>query len=161
RTTTCRSCKNKNSPQRHKEHKESRKLHMNRGFLCAFFVFFVPLWCISGGEPNPSQFILETADHEPTKGPLVSLSQDWSVRLGGPEEVRAAGAHVIALRRIGVLMPPLPSTNFILFGNGDALPFSRVRFVDERLVVTPRLGETKEIRISPSHVAVVWLAAPE
>jgi hypothetical protein len=125
--------------------------------LCAS----VPLWFVFADESASSLFILETADRELATGPLLSLGEDWSIHLGGREEVRVPGRDVVALRRAGRAMPPLPARNFILFGNGDALPVSRVRYEDERLVLTPRAGATKELRVGSSHVAVVWFMAPD
>jgi hypothetical protein len=139
----------------------------------------VPLWFVSAYESPSAPFILETADREPITGPLLSVGEDWSVRLGGREEVRAAGSDVVALRRKGAVMPPLPVRNCILFVNGDALPVSQVRYDDERFLLTPRSpltvsslpkrgegrvrgsGATKEFRVAPSHVAVVWFTAPD
>ena len=146
---------------------------MRRRFLSAFFVFFVPLWCKSELQTVSSLFVLETADREPITGPLLSLSDDWSVRLGGREEARAAGGQVVGLRRAGAAMPPLPARNCIFFGNGDALAVSQVRYEDERLVLTPRApltlspppnggeGAPKVLRIASAAVAVVWFTAPD
>jgi hypothetical protein len=65
------------------------------------------------------------------------------------------------LRRAGAALPPIPAKNCVLFASGDAVPISRVRLVDEQFVLTPRIGETKELRVSPSQIAVVWLTAPD
>jgi hypothetical protein len=132
------------------------------GFLLLFLLCApAPLWLVLADESKSHLFILETADHDPVTAPLLSLGEDWSVRLGGREEVRAAGPEVLALRRAGAAMPSMPVRNLVLFANGDALPISRVRLVDERFVLTPRVGATKEFRVSPSQVALVWLTSPD
>jgi len=132
-----------------------------RGLLCAFFLVFVPSWCAFQIDRTGLLFTLESASREPATGQLLSLAEDWSVRLGGKEEFRAAGGDVIALRRAGMTVPPMPERRFLLLANGDALPFSRVKLADERFVVTPRIGAEKEISVAPAQVAVIWLTAPD
>jgi hypothetical protein len=121
----------------------------------------VSLWFVSAAEPSSPIFQLETASGEPATGPLLALEENWSVRLGGSKGVRADSGDVIALRRAGAVMPALPARSFVLFTNGDALPVSRVRLADERLLLTPRFGDGKEIRVAPSRVAVIWLRPPD
>jgi hypothetical protein len=121
----------------------------------------VPLWFVSAAEPASPIFQLQTASGEPASGPLLALTENWGVHLGGAKEVRAEGGDVVALRRAGVVMPAIPAKNFVLFSNGDVLPVRRVRLADERLVLVPHLGDGKEIRVSPSRVAVIWLRSPD
>src|SRR5262249_17525933 len=115
----------------------------------ASLVIFGSLWCFSGSQPASSPFILETSDRESATGSLVELSEDWSVRLNGREEVRAAGRDVVSLRRVGAVPPPIPARNFALLVNGDVIPFNGIRLIDERFVLSPLIGNTKEIRLNP------------
>ena len=127
----------------------------------ASLVISVSLWCVSGNQPASSPFVLETSDRELVTGSLVELSEDWSVRLNGREEVRAAGRDVVSLRRVGAVPPPVPARSFVLLVNGDVIPFNGIRLNDERFVLNPLIGNTKEIRLNPSQVALVWFSGPD
>jgi hypothetical protein len=124
-------------------------------------VISVSLWCVSGSQPASSPFILETSDRDSATGSLVELSEDWSVRLNGREEVRAAGRDVVSLRQVGAVLPPIPARNFVVLVNGDVIPFNGIRLIGERFVLNPPIGNTKEIRLNPSQVALVWFSAPD
>jgi hypothetical protein len=127
----------------------------------ASFVFLVSLWCFPGQQLTSAPFILETGDRDLVTGSLATLGDDWSVRLAGNEEVRAAGKDLIALRRVGAIMPPIPTRNFVLLANGDVIPTSEIRYDGERFELTPQLVESKEFRVSPSQVALVWFTVPD
>jgi hypothetical protein len=127
----------------------------------ALFVFFMSMWCLPGNQIASAPFLLETSDRELATGSLVQLSEDWTVRLNGREGVQAPGKCVVALRRVGAVLPPIPVRRFVLLVNGDVIPFSGIRVIDERFVLNPLLGNTKEVRLSPSQVALVWFSAPD
>jgi hypothetical protein len=127
----------------------------------ASFVFFVSLWCIPDRQIASPPFILETADREALAGSLINMGDDWSMRLNGNEEIRAAGKDVIALRGVCAVLPPIPSRNFVQLTNGDAIPITGIRLTDERLALTPREIDAKEFRINPSQVALIWFTSPD
>ena len=118
-------------------------------------------WIVFADEFPSPHFFLEAANRDPATGPILSLGEAWSARLGGREEVRVAGGDVIAVRRVGLAMPALPDKRFVLLANGDALPFTRLKLADERFDLTPRFGGGKELRIAVSQVSLIWLANPD
>jgi hypothetical protein len=124
-------------------------------------VFFVSLWWSSDSQIASSPFILETGDREIVTGSLVALTEDWSVRLAGKDEASAAGKDVVALRRVGAVVPPIPVRNCVLLADGDAIPTTAIRYDGERFELAPQLGETKGLIVSPSQLTLVWLAVPD
>jgi hypothetical protein len=128
--------------------------------LCILCDSVAPGFVLADEVPSP-HFHLETASREPVTGALLSLSEDWSVRLGGREDMRVAGGDVIALRRAGLAVPALPDKRFVLLANGDALAYTRLKLADERFDLTPRFGGGKELRVAVSQVALIWLTCPD
>jgi hypothetical protein len=83
------------------------------------------------------------------------MGAGWSVRLG---DARAEGTDVVALRRDGVPLPPMPAGEHVVFANGDRVP-GRVGGLDgERLQL--RFGK-EALSLPLSALSVIWLAAPD
>jgi hypothetical protein len=136
------------------------RTHLLLFSLCILCDSVAPSFVFADESPSP-HFLLEAAGRDPVTGPILSLGEAWSARLGGREEARVAGGDVIALRRAGLAMPALPDKRCVLLGNGDALPFSRLKLADERFDLTPRFGGGEELRVGVSQVSLIWLTCPD
>jgi hypothetical protein len=112
-------------------------------------------------DKKPPQFLVATATGAAVAGPLRELTADWSVVLGG-ETPKVAGDEVLALRRAGQPLPPMPEGKHLLLANGDRLPVEEPRLVGERLLFRhPDLAAGKETDLPLTAVAVFWFAAPD
>jgi hypothetical protein len=108
---------------------------------------------------RPPAFAVRTAAGKDVRGPLRELKADWSVRAG---EETVAGGDVLAIRRIGLPLPPLPSDEHLILANGDRIPVRSPRLADERFhFVHPDLNGGKETSLPLPAVAVWWRLAPD
>lgn len=106
-------------------------------------------------------FTLRTADGESLRGPLRSLEDDWSIRIGEGKGRRIAGANVLTLRRQDGPLPPFPAGPQLFLHGGDRIPASKVRVVNERVLFHhPDLDGGREVGIPLSSLALYWQAAP-
>jgi hypothetical protein len=126
-------------------------------------------WLASAkGAAKDVLFAVHAADGATATGPLRKIDADWSVRLGGNRPVLVPGAHVIALRRPGVPLPPPPVAEQVVLSTGERIPLEpggTLRLAGERLDAAPvaplRLPADAELKIPVAAVAVVWIAPPE
>jgi hypothetical protein len=89
-----------------------------------------------------------------------SLAADWSVVVDGPGPVRIAGGDLVALRRVGVALPPRPAGSQLLFANDDCLPGTILRLADERLHIRAALGDEPELAVPLTALAMIRLHDP-
>ncbi len=113
---------------------------------------------LGAAEPLPDTFVLDAASGKSLAGPLVALTADGGVRLGGAGGGSVPGAEVVCLRRTGTPLPPLPRGEHVLFANGDRLPAKVGKLVGQRLRAE-FAGQTLEIPLA--SVAALWKAPPE
>jgi hypothetical protein len=119
------------------------------------------LLTLRAAETEAPTFLLHTAAGKPVSGPLLSLGDKWTIRLGRDSEVEANADEVIVLRRQGKPLPPIPSTTQVIFTNGDHVPVGRLKLVGERLQFSPHVGQSKDLQAPLSAVSLIWLAAPD
>jgi hypothetical protein len=105
--------------------------------------------------------VVETATGQPITGRLLSLEDGWRVRLAGPQEIQTEAGDLLSLRRSDRPLPPYPARNVVLFANGDQVPASRIRLVEERFRIAPQIGADQDLRVSQSMVSVIWFTAPD
>jgi hypothetical protein len=96
-------------------------------------------------------------------GTLKKLDEDWSVRLAGPKPIRAAGADVIALRRLRTPLPERVHGEQLIFVNGDQVPGTLVAIANERLRFRfrPAPSFDEEWQLPVSTLAVLWWQDPD
>jgi hypothetical protein len=110
---------------------------------------------------KPPVFVVRTAGGKDVRGPLRELKPDWSVRLG-EEDTTVGGGEVVALRRVGLPLPPLPADEHVILANGDCIPVRAPRIEGERLhFVNADLNGGKETSVPLAAIAVLWRIAPE
>lgn len=106
-------------------------------------------------------FTLRTADGENVQGPLRSLEDGWSMRVGAGNGKRVAGANVLSLRRQDVPLPHFPTDAQLFLHGGSRIPASKVRVANERLIFHhPDIEDGREISLPLSSLALYWQAAP-
>jgi hypothetical protein len=105
---------------------------------------------------NPPVFVLQSNRDDLPTGPLVLLTSDGTVQVGGAPPV--AGADVVALRRQGLPPPHFPHDRpHALFANGDRLPGRIVAIADDRVRFLADLGTPQELTVPVSSLTAVWL----
>ena len=119
---------------------------------------YVVLVLMSAVAADPASFDLDTASGTAVRGPVRELRADWSIRLGETEAPLIAGADVVALRRTGTALPPLPAAEHVIFANGDRLPVQVLELVGQHLHCRWHDRETWPLPLSA--LSVVWLTAP-
>jgi hypothetical protein len=113
-------------------------------------------------EPRVPQFTLHTAAGKDVRGPLQTLKDDWSVRIGTTEPVDVPGADLLSVRQAGVALPPVPDGLHVILANGDRIPVQAPRLVDERLHFTyPDLEGGRDVSVPLAAVSVLWRVAPD
>ena len=70
-----------------------------KGSLAVFSTFLWLATLLPALDAEPAVFELESANGSIHTGQLVELSDDWSIKLGGPESMRLPGRETISLRR--------------------------------------------------------------
>jgi hypothetical protein len=123
-----------------------------------FLVLSLGLW-LTSAESDAPLFRLETASGASSTGPLLALDKNWTVRMGGSAEVRAD--DVLAVRRVGSLLPAVPAKGLVMFANGDRVPAQSIKLAGERLTFVALAGEKLEFRVPLSAVLVIWLTTPD
>jgi len=131
-------------------------------------VFSTFLWLatlLPALDAEPAVFELESANGSIHTGQLVELSDDWSIKLGGPESMRLPGRETISLRRPHSHLPARPRGEHVVLTSGDQFPARVTKLDGEQLLVMARLsdpaaGAEQELRLPLSALSVVWLAAP-
>jgi hypothetical protein len=90
---------------------------------------------------------------------LRELGLDWSVLLDKGQKI--AGTDVVALRRPGKGLPPLPEGPQLILTNGDRIGVEDVHVSGERVRFRhPDLNDGKETSMPLSLLAVYWREAP-
>ncbi len=96
------------------------------------------------------------------KGSWRELKSDWSLRLGDGAGRRISGTSVVSVRREGVPLPPLPTEDHFILANGDRVPFTSLRLVEEKFHFRhANLPEGKEASLPMAAVAILWHSAPD
>jgi hypothetical protein len=133
------------------------------GYALAAAITLVVLLTVSGlaAENSAPQFVVEIASGPPVTGRLLRLDEGWRVQLGGQQEIRTEAGALLTLRRADRPLPPYPARNVVLFANGDQVPASRIRLVEERFRIAPQIGAGQEFRVSQSMVSVIWFTVPD
>ena len=110
-----------------------------RSGVFACLLSLLPVPALAQGAEAPL-FVLHTRQGTNATGPLQSLDDNWSVRLGGAKGGRADGADVISLRRRANRCRRRRWKSRLLFGNGDRVPGTVLKLVGERFHFRPDIG---------------------
>jgi hypothetical protein len=113
-------------------------------------------------DAKPSVCTVQTATGAPVDGVLRELKPDWSVRLGEGDGTSIPGRDVLALRRTGVPLPPLPADEHLILANGDRIPYRSLRLTGEMMQFRhARLDKGEGTTLPLAAVAIVWRIAPD
>lgn len=109
------------------------------------------------------EFIAQTVDGVPRRGPLERLGEGWSGRLGGAAPANVAAGELLSLRRADRPLPAPPLGEQAILVNGDRLPGTILGLSGERIVfrLPPEYGVEKEVRLPLSALSVLWLDGPD
>jgi hypothetical protein len=130
-----------------------------------FFVFSLAFLVLgfktsaSAEDPPQPTFKLMLADGTVTSGHLTRIDEDWSVRLAGDKEIRAAGLEIVSLRRDKSSLPNLPRTDYVILANGDELVGKVRELSSDRLHLAGDLGQDFAVPISAA--SIIWRVVPE
>jgi hypothetical protein len=107
-------------------------------------------------------FTVDTVEGPLPAGPLTSLTDDFSLVLGGPKPAKVAGKDLVGLRHTSLPLPAQVRNNFLLLTNGDRLPLdvkSLPRLDRDRLYCVPAapLRTRDEIGLSVNYASILWL----
>ena len=107
------------------------------------------------------EFRAERGEGPVVQGKLRELGKGWAVQLGEGKEGAIPAGDLISLRRVGVLLPPLPEEAHVVLVQGDTIPVVRPRIANERLFFRhTNLDQGKEVSVPLSSVAMLWLEPP-
>ncbi|MHB1426672.1 MAG: NPCBM/NEW2 domain-containing protein [Gemmataceae bacterium] len=96
------------------------------------------------------------------KGSWRQLKSDGSVLVGEGEGTRVSGASLLNVRRMDVLLPPLPREQHLILTNGDRIPFRGLRLFEEKFSLRhANLAGGKDAALPLASVAVLWYTAPD
>lgn len=113
------------------------------------------------GARQPLEFVAHTASGETVTGPLLELSEDGSVRLGGPKPRVVAAGDLISLRQRGHALPARPAGEQIVLANGDQIPGAIEGLTGETLRFRPALGGKTAWKLPLTALSLIWVAPPE
>jgi hypothetical protein len=119
------------------------------------------------GKNEPPVFALASTTGETLLGPLLSLSADGTVQLGGNKLGPLPLANWVTLRRNNLPLPTHPRGPQIVLTSGDYIRLADkgvVRMIDNQLHCQPQQPvRTKKpaLEIPLSRVVVVWLAGTD
>ena len=136
--------------------------------LCPLSVVLCPVFQATDNghrtEDKGPVFVLETAAGATYRGPLLHLSEKWSVRLGGKPRVQRLAEEWLTLRRADGPLPAFPKAAHLVLTNGDRLPVgtATLKLTGEHLTFThPLLSRGRVTRLPLSAVALLGLTAPD
>jgi hypothetical protein len=130
--------------------------------FCISFFLLPSSFCLSA-EP---MFTAQSAFGAPATGAVTRIESNGAVVLQGDAPVTIPGPDLIALRRIGKLLPPPPAGPQVVFANGDCLAGEVLAIENDAVRFKANFGPdgvtdlTQELSIPLSALAVLWLQAP-
>jgi hypothetical protein len=127
----------------------------------SFLVVIAGLLAPHSAEAEPPVFVLHTAGGATATGPLRQLGDNWLVRVGGKDALRAEGTELVCLRRAGAALPPYPAGEQVLLANGDRIPGQIRKLAGERVHFVPEVGDGQEMILPLSALSAIWLTAPD
>ena len=112
--------------------------------------------------PLPPQFIVHTVDGPLPSGPLVQLSEDLSLKIGGDHPKLVPAGNFVALRHASRPRPDFLDRNVLLLSNGDRIPVDAKqpwRLQEDRLFLHPAgpLHCAGELHLSVNHACALVL----
>jgi hypothetical protein len=110
-------------------------------------------WCSAA---EPPAFVVEGASSDTPAGPLIRMTADGTVTVGGAAPI--PGDQVVAIRREGKTSPTYPHGQpQVLLANGDRLAGRLLSIADEKARLLADLGSPQELSIPLSALAAVML----
>jgi hypothetical protein len=106
----------------------------------------------------PTFTVTGTGDETPT-GTLTSLSLSLGAQVATPDGARTVKG-LVALRRVGVRVPPLPGGPQLITTAGDRLPGAAKGGDAKVLKYTPAVGDESWPVAHRDAIAAVWFTAP-
>jgi hypothetical protein len=143
--------------------KKPKKVKGRGGKMARVWGCFVALVL---GQGEAGQVVVHTVEGSLPVAPLVSVAEDWTVRLGGEKARTVAGKEVVSLRHASSPLPGWAERNFLLLTNGDRFPLdgkSSWRLEQDRLFFRPGapVESQDELSLSVNYVSLLWLETAE
>ena len=123
--------------------------------------------CLAQGPSPPApipQFVVHTVDGLLPAGPLLQLSEDLALRIGGNDPKVVPAGNFVALRHASGSRPDFLNRNVLLLSNGDRLPVDvdatqSWRLDQDRVFFHPAapLHCAAELNVSVNHVSALVL----
>jgi hypothetical protein len=132
---------------------EIGRRNSGRQFLATVGCLLAAACRLAGEQPV---FVVESTRADTPTGPLIRLTPDGAVQVGGDPTV--AAQEVVAIRRQGQSPPNHPNNGpCVTFVNGDRLPGRLLSIGEERARILADVGAPQELTVPLSSLAGIWL----